>query len=482
VQFVYKTGSTAEDYVVNIYDVIGQSYYNPREGYTVLSILECGTNAASYQLPNGSNTGDIIKWDGSSWVAGTPSANYQGSYMRATIVSDTTGVARSAGEAMIFDGFTSEGSSITYSSTTAALGTGTKFTLAANSTYIITFCTTDRAGNDFNYLYLIHWINGVEIAKQLLCPVPYTGNYVPQPNITFTYKTGQTSEDYYIELDSISGASTFRPRNDGHTQLSITEVGLSVFGGADRIMVESGSEDNQALLWDNSLLQWNAASTSGTDGDTLIELYGTEVLYWDGRVDPTTTSPAISLSGSASYQTGSNYNNTRVVLLINGANQTSYMSFDSGKTGDFNYKFEVYYRILNTNDPADKFWIFGQGTQTNSGNESSTEGLTYKTDYYSGNTHIHKAAIDIYNGSTYDTLQAYTETRMDDVFDNYNKFTMIRYGNKITCKTESHFNGIIRFRVTSSQTLSGQRFGIGGSSGSEWMDLEIKAMRLVTLD
>jgi hypothetical protein len=146
-----------------------------------------------------------------------------------------------------------------------------------------------------------------------------------------------------------------------------------------------------------------------------------------------------------------------------------------------NWKFEVYYRILNTTDPADKFYVFGQGTQSTSGDETSTGGLTYKTDYYSGNTHIHKAAIDIYNGSTYDTLQAYTETRMDDVFDNYNKFTMIRYGDNITCKTESHFNGIIRFKVTSSQSLTGRRWGIGASSGSEWMDLEIKAMRLVTL-
>jgi hypothetical protein len=186
------------------------------------------------------------------------------------------------------------------------------------------------------------------------------------------------------------------------------------------------------------------------------------------------------LSGDASYQTGSNYDNTRVILLINGANQRSYVNFNAGARYS-NWKFEVYYRILNTTDPADKFYVFGQGTQSTSGDETSTGGLTYKTDYYSGNTHIHKAAIDIYNGSTYDTLQAYTETRMDDVFDNYNKFTMIRYGDNITCKTESHFNGIIRFKVTSSQSLTGRRWGIGASSGSEWMDLEIKAMRLVTL-
>ena len=465
VQFVYKTGSSSENYVVNVYDAIGQSYFNPRADYTALSIVEL----------NSTTTSDV---------------STAASFIRATVSSDGTDVQRDPGDDIRFDSFTSYGSGISYAQTglpsTPSTDRGTIFTLSANKTYMISFFITERASNDFDYCYLHHYLGSTVVVKQLILPVSgYTGDYVNTPTVNFTYRTGSSSEEYKIRVDTVSGGSgTLRPRNDSFTHLSITELpgnsGADFTGASSSAAGASGLVPQPTSGQNNYLLLGNGSWTS-PNPEAILELFGTERLYWDGRTDPTAGSPAISLPGDEVYYTGSNYNNQRIILLVNGANQNSYVNFDAGASYS-NWKFEVYYRILNTSNPADRFYVFGQGTQTNSGDESNTGGLTYATDYYNSNTHVHRAKIDIYNGSTYTTLQDYTETRMDDVFDNYNKLTMIRYGSDIIVKTESYANGLVRFKVSSSQSLSGQRWGLGGVTGSEWMQLEIKTLRLVTLD
>jgi len=481
VQFVYKTGDTSEDYVVNVFDSQGQAYFNPRQGYTALSIVELGTNAASYQLPNGTSTGQILKWDGSSWVSGAPSANYQGSFIRATVIADDDTVTRDDGYDMRFDSFTTEGASISYSQTgvptTAISGRqpGTIFTLAANSTYLITFSTTDRPSNDFDYTYFIHWINSVAVAKQVIMPVSgYSGDYVSQPCITFTYKTGQTSEEYHIETDRISGGSGyFRPRNDGYTQLSITEVGLSVFGGADRIMVESGTADNQTLLWDNSTLQWNATSLNAA---AAFDLYGTERVYWDVKSSP---SGVVNLTGNATYATQTNNN---YLYLVSGSNQTGRMYWTDGNNYK-NWRLEIWVSLNVGNGPADYYWLWGEGTQTNSGGEGDTEGLVVSTDAYNGNTHDQANTISIYNGSGYTTLKSKSSMGVNPYTNTYTKFVLMRYGDEITYYIEGHEStiGYYRDKVSSSQNLSGTTYGIGASTGGEYLIPYIGTFRLTTL-
>lgn len=205
VQFVYKTGSTSEDYVVNVYDAVGQSYYNPRADYTALSIVELNTVTSS--------------------VSSTA-----GSYIRATVTSDGADVTRDPGDDIRFDSFTSYGSDVSYAQTglptTPSTDSGTKFTLSANKTYMISFFITERAANDFDYVYLDHYVDDSVIAKQLILPVSgYTGNYVNSPSVNFTYRTGSSSEVYKIRVATVSGGSgTLRPRNSNFTQLSITTI------------------------------------------------------------------------------------------------------------------------------------------------------------------------------------------------------------------------------------------------------------------
>jgi len=206
VQFVYKTGSSSEDYVVNVYDSIGQSYFNPRADYTALSIVELNTVTSS--------------------VSSTA-----GSYIRATVTSDGSDVQRNEGDDIRFDSFTTYGSDVSYAQTglpaTPSTDSGTKFTLAANKTYMISFFITERAANDFDYVYMDHYVDSTVIAKQLILPVSgYTGDYVNSPSVNFTYRTGSSSEVYKIRVATVSGGSgTLRPRNGGFTQLSITTIG-----------------------------------------------------------------------------------------------------------------------------------------------------------------------------------------------------------------------------------------------------------------
>jgi hypothetical protein len=202
IQFVYKTGSSDEDYVVNVYDAVGQSYFNPRADYTALSIVELNTTTST-------------------------ASSTAGNYIRATVDSDGTDVQRSAGDDIRFDSFTSYGSDVSYAQTgLPSSSRGTRFTLAANKTYMISFFLTERAGNDFDYCYLHHYFGSTVVVKQLILPVSgYTGDYVNTPTVNFTYRTGSSSEIYKIRVDTVSGGSaTLRPRNDGFTQLSITTL------------------------------------------------------------------------------------------------------------------------------------------------------------------------------------------------------------------------------------------------------------------
>jgi len=205
VNFVYKTGSSSEDYVVNVYDAVGQSYFNPRQGYTSLSIVELNTTTST-------------------------TSSTTGYYIRATVTSDGSDVQRDPGDDIRFDSFNSYGSDVSYSQTglpsTPSTDRGTIFTLAANKTYMISFFLTERSGNDFNYVYLHHYLNGSVVVKQLIMPVSgYTGDFVNTPTACFTYRTGSSSEEYKIRVQTVDGGSgTLRPRNDSHTQLSITTI------------------------------------------------------------------------------------------------------------------------------------------------------------------------------------------------------------------------------------------------------------------
>jgi len=209
----------------------------------------------------------------------------------------------------------------------------------------------------------------------------------------------------------------------------------------------------------------------------LIDLYGTKILDWTVLTSPSSSSPSLSVQGNAGYTTA--FNNY-YLSLMSGTYQTGYLNFDAGSSYS-NWKFEVKYKILSTSTPADVLWFFGQGTQTNSGNEGAHGGVAFQTDYYNSGTWTLQSKINIYNGSGYTDLYSYTTDGYNDIFSNFATFTMIRYGNKIYVERDSYV-GNLRYEVTSTQSLSGTRWGVGARCGGYSMNVYIGSMRLTVLN
>ena len=483
VQFVHKTGATAENYTVRVFDAQGQSFFNPRNGYTMCTITEMYGYAATYSLPNGTTGGDTIMWNGTNWVPSSTLSYVSPSFVRATIVSDTTTVQRFAGEDFRFDGYESSGTSITYANTGAGAGPGTVFTLAPNKTYFISFFTSDRAANDFDFVYLDHIINGVAVAKQLIMPVSgYTGDYVNVPSVNFTYNTGSLSEEYYIRVVDVSGGDlSIRPRNDKFTQLSITEAGgvaytnsVTMTGATSSAAGTGGLVPQPTSGQENYVLRGNGL-WSALEPEQILDVFGTTYVDWDAKTSPNFQLPSIALAGNATYE--NTITNNYFVRLVSGGGQEGYMNFDAGGLSPSNWKLTVKYKILNTNNPADIFYIFGQGTQINSGSDTGHGGVSFQTDYYNGGTHIFQSKINVYNGSSYTDLIPWTNTGHNDVFENYSTLTMIRFGDKIIVNNDSYTGGY-KFEATTTQSLTGTRFGVGARTGGSFMNIEVKRMTL----
>lgn len=248
--------------------------------------------------------------------------------------------------------------------------------------------------------------------------------------------------------------------------------------------VDSGYTINNSNPFDNpSSLQLTSVSNIKNYAD--FKKAPREVLrqYWDASSDPSTFPVAATLAGSASYQNG--IKNNYFISLINGKNQKGYVNFDVGANYP-NFKFVVYYRILNTDTPADALWFFANGTQTDSGTESDTQGLVFTTDYYNGGSNSYQSRITIFNGASDTLLSDYSINGVDDINENFIKMTMIRYGAQISISLENQSFGIMTRTVTSSTQVNGTRFGVGGkntrSTPSRIMNIEIKSMSVTSYE
>jgi len=292
-------------------------------------------------------------------------------------------------------------------------------------------------------------------------------------NKSIAFSGGITSNSVTVESGSIEVANQSDLKLSGATSGTLTIKPAAVTTDHTLTLPDNKGDDNSHLKSTSAgVLSWVVPPSYST----MFDINGSEIFYWDGRTNPSSNSPVLNVAGNAAYVATTNNNFVRVV---NGGGQTSYVNFDAS-TSYANYKLVVYYKILNTSEPADLFWVFGQGTQNNSGSYS-TGGLQYTTDYYNTNSHVHRDKIEVYNGSTYDTVKAYANTGIDDINSNFVKLTLIRYGNNVEVIHESSDIGYYKLTATTSQSLSGTRYGIGAMTGSEAMTLEIRSMSLTVL-
>jgi len=202
----------------------------------------------------------------------------------------------------------------------------------------------------------------------------------------------------------------------------------------------------------------------------IIDMYGQVILDWTGRISPGLV--GLNIAGSTQYLTLSN---NYFLSIVNAGNQTGYINFDAGQSYD-KFKFEVYYKILNTTQPADILGFFGCGTQVNTGDINSTNGLTFNTDYFSGGTYNSEARITDGTGGI---ITPYQLRGYQDINSSaYNKMTMTRFNQNVTIDIEG-FGG--RYSSTASNftpTFTGTRFGILAGTGGSSMSVEINSIKL----
>jgi hypothetical protein len=225
----------------------------------------------------------------------------------------------------------------------------------------------------------------------------------------------------------------------------------------------SAGQEFATLLGSGSFLNLSAPA--------IIDMYGQEIINWSGRISPGLV--GLNFAGSTSYQTNSN---NYFLNIVNAGSQVGYINFDALQSYD-KFKFEFYYKILFTTQPADVLGFFGCGTQVNSGNETNTGGLTFDTDYFAGGSFNYETRITDGTGGiiTPYQLRGYQEINTDA----YNKLTMTRFGQNVTIDLEG---GGGKYSLTSNnfiQTFTGTRFGIVARTGGNSMNVEINNIKLI---
>lgn len=268
------------------------------------------------------------------------------------------------------------------------------------------------------------------------------------------FGTAQINEDFFINASLINMTK------------SIT---LSNFSGASAILpgtqgiVPAPSTGQQfATLLGNG--NWtNLAAPS------IIDMLGSVKLDWTAKNTPSLL--GINLAGSATYN---NFNpNNYFINLVSGGSQTGYINFDVGQAYEY-FKFEVYYKILNTTQPADVLAFFGCGTQVNTGN---TGGLTFNTDYFNSASYNRQARFE--DGAGNPLIGPYQITGYQDIDNSYYKMTMTRFEQNITVEIVGNSGKYTRTQPSFSPIFTGTRFGIFAQTGASSMDVQINSINLI---
>lgn len=353
-------------------------------------------------------------------------------------------------------------------------------TIVYNSTQDIIASTVDvvpSPSTQYSYRGNNNNVSGIPVDNTMKSLTESTSNV-----LTITNDNRALLNDCSIQVkessDTQSGflsSTNFAKFDDKQDKIANPTNNNIVFTNAQGQTIDNGYSVNNFNPFSNpSAVQLTSVLTVKNYADLKAPL---EVLrkYWDATSDPTLSPFSATVAGNATYKTS--IRNNYFVHLVNGRNQTGYFNFDAGANYP-NFKFVVYYKILNTNKPADLLWFFANGTQTSVGQEDETQGLMFATDYYDSSNYNYKSRISIFNGTSNTSLLAYSLNGIDDVNESFIKMTMIRYGSEISISLENPDFGIMTRRVTSAIQTTGTRFGVGARTGGNSMSLEIKSMSL----
>jgi hypothetical protein len=364
----------------------------------------------------------------------------------------------------------------------------TGFNLIAGKTYTISFTpqVAGLTGTGFVRWSIRNKASLVQLGDVISDQVSaiYTGQSASTPQLVSTVEV-QFSGFYEIynpsgstagnsELFDLRGSAV---GSDTQTALSIVELGTQNPSGVDfngatettpgtQGLVPAPSAGQQfATLLGNGLFQ-NLSESS------IIDMYSSLKLDWTAKNSPGLL--GINIAGSASYNT-SNQNNY-FINIVSGGSQSGYINFDAGQAYEY-FKFEVYYKILNTTQPADVLGFFGCGTQVNSGTINNTGGLTFDTDYFNGGSFNRQARFS--DGAGNALVGPYQNTGYQDIDDSYYKFTMTRFENNVSVDIVGNNGKYTLFKTNFTPTFTGTRFGIFAQTGASSMNVEINSIKLI---
>lgn len=267
-----------------------------------------------------------------------------------------------------------------------------------------------------------------------------------QPNEDFFISASLTNTQYVNSNDPIfTGATTLAAGTTGDVPQPLAGQQYSLLSGSGL---------------------WKTPNMSA-----IFDIYGTVNKDWSVPYNPTTQG-GLTLS-TAQWVT--NIKNNYFIKLLNGPGQNSHISWNAGNY--LNFKFEVYYKILNNNTPADVLGFYANANTGTPSDEFNTGGLIYFTDYYDGGNYNYK--VSIYDGPTAIIVQ--NPSGNDDIYENFVKMTMMRLNNEIEVTIEGYPIGRATYRGTSVTSTAGTYFGVYGRTGTVSMDVEIKSIKLTVL-
>ena len=262
----------------------------------------------------------------------------------------------------------------------------------------------------------------------------------------------------------------WKPDSSGQ-EVDLTESGtVAEFTGATGVADgTSGIVPAPLATQQNNILLGTGLWTS-VSANSLFDMFGNIIKDWQAPADPVTVG-GLTLTVAQWVELDNNY----FIRLINAPSQISNIYWNAGTYE--NFRFEVSIKILDTSTPADIIGFYANATVPNPQSENNTGGLTYYTDYYNGGNYIHNSTLN--DGAT-NILQTQL-TGLDNITGNYYKFSMTRYNNFVEILHESDDFGIFREKAFSPTFTTGPFFGIYGRTGTNFMNVEIKNIRLTVL-
>jgi hypothetical protein len=284
------------------------------------------------------------------------------------------------------------------------------------------------------------------------------------------YLTSGTTIRFYWDFGSVQTNEDF-VISASLTNTQYINSNAPVFTGATLTTAGTTGDVPQPTAGDH----WKVLTGNGLwttpDFATIFGINGTVLLDYQANINPSTA--GITLNGGTSWQT---IQNNYFILLLDGGSQNRNISFNPGNYQ--NFRFEVYYKILDTTQPADRLGFFCNGTVANPPNESGTGGLVFSTDYFDGGAHNYKYYLDI--GAT--PVVSGVLTTIDDINNTYNKFTITKIGSDIEVEITNDFFGRMKYGFNSTLTTAGTFWGIVGRTGGNSMNVEIRSIKLTVLN